>query len=159
MDTLKNFFSPEVLWFIAGIVLLIIELSAPSFFIFFFGVGAIVVGVVCLIFDPSLTVQLVIFLSSSLLLLISLRKWLKKVFFGRSRTAAAMDDMTDNYVGEKAIVIKNISPNLPGAVELHGTRWKAESNQTIKEKTPVKITGKSNLVLTVKPIKNNKKEV
>ncbi|MBN2103280.1 NfeD family protein [bacterium] len=153
MESLKNFFTPEVLWFMAGILLLIMEFATPGLVIFFFGVGAIVVGVVCLLFDPSFTIQLVIFLSASLILLFSLRKWLKKVFLGRkSELESEIIDTLDSFVGEKAVVLEKITPRAAGSVELHGTHWKAESDQEIKKGTTVKVIGKKNLVLKVKPI-------
>jgi len=153
MESLKNFFTPEVLWFMAGILLLILEFTAPGLVIFFFGIGAIVVGAVCLLFHPSFTIQLVIFLSASLILLFSLRKWLKKVFIGRkSELQSEIIDTLDSFVGEKAVVIEKITPEISGAVELHGTPWKAESDQEIRKGTTVKVIGKKNLILQVKPI-------
>jgi membrane-bound ClpP family serine protease len=76
METLKNLFTDEVIWFLIGIVLLIMEFATPGLVIFFFGVGAIVVGVVCIFLNPSFTVQLAIFLVSSVILLFGLRKWI-----------------------------------------------------------------------------------
>lgn len=152
METLNNLLKPEVLWIISGIVLLILEFATPGLVIFFFGIGAILTGAICFVFDPSFGLQLFIFLVSSLALLFSLRKWLKKVFYGRSGSEGEIDDITESYVGETAIVTKKITPDVPGQIELHGTSWKAQSDKTIKEGTPVKVVAKKNLVLTVQPI-------
>jgi membrane protein implicated in regulation of membrane protease activity len=154
METLKNLFTDEVIWFLIGIVLLIMEFATPGLVIFFFGVGAIVVGVVCIFLNPSFTVQLAIFLVSSVILLFGLRKWLKKVFLGRrSDSETELIDTIDNFVGERAVVLQKITPSVAGSVELHGTAWKAEADEEIKKGTPVEVIGKKNLLLKVKPVK------
>ena len=155
METLKNLFTDEVIWFLIGIVLLIMEFTTPGLVIFFFGVGAIVVGIVCLFLNPSFTVELVIFLLSSVILLFALRKWLKKVFLGRkSNPESELIDTIDNFVGERAIVLTKITPTMAGSVELHGTAWKAEAEEEIRKGSPVEVVGKKNLVLRVKSITN-----
>lgn len=155
MQSLKNLFTDEVIWFLIGIVLLIMEFTTPGLVIFFFGVGAIVVGIVCLILNPSFTVQLIIFLLSSVTLLFALRKWLKKVFLGRKNDPESeIIDTIDNFIGERAIVLKKITPAMPGSVELHGTAWKAEADENIRKGSPVEVVGKKNLVLRVKSITN-----
>ena len=39
-DAIKDYLSPEVVWFLAGLALLILEFAMPGLVIFFFGVGA-----------------------------------------------------------------------------------------------------------------------
>jgi membrane protein implicated in regulation of membrane protease activity len=152
MEALKSFFTPEVLWFAAGVILLIMEFAAPGIFIMFFGAGAMITGLVCLIFDLSLTVQLIIFISSSLILLFALRKWLKKVFFGKKTEGDELDDVTDTFIGERAVVTDKITKAVTGRIELHGTEWTAEADEDISKGTTVEVIGKKNLVLKVKPL-------
>ena len=45
-------------WVVGGIVLILAELAIPSFFIVWFGLGALLVGLLALAFDLSLTAQL-----------------------------------------------------------------------------------------------------
>ena len=42
-------------WVVGGIVLILAELAIPSFFIVWFGLGALLVGLLALAFDLSLT--------------------------------------------------------------------------------------------------------
>jgi membrane protein implicated in regulation of membrane protease activity len=50
---IENIFSrPELFWFILGLVFFLAELIIPGFFIFFFGLGAWMAAVACLIWDP-----------------------------------------------------------------------------------------------------------
>ena len=66
MQELKNFLEPEILWFIAGLIMLLLEFAMPGLIIAFFGVGAWIVAVLCLFMDISLNMQLTVFLFSSI---------------------------------------------------------------------------------------------
>jgi membrane protein implicated in regulation of membrane protease activity len=74
MDASNGWLAPQVIWFARGFILLVIESAAPGIIIIFFGVGAWIVALVCLFFDISLNVQLLIFIVSSVVLLVTLRK-------------------------------------------------------------------------------------
>ena len=39
METLKDFLKPEIIWFLIGILLLIMELFVPGLIVMFFGLG------------------------------------------------------------------------------------------------------------------------
>jgi len=152
MDFLKDFFSPHIIWLIIGIILLIIEFSLPGLIVFFFGIGAIVVGILSLIFDLSLNLQLIIFIITSVVLLMSLRKWLKKTFLGRVGTNNKSQEALDDFVGQQAVVINNIEPNKPGKIDFHGTEWTADSAENISKGTRVTIIAKHNITLSVKSL-------
>jgi membrane protein implicated in regulation of membrane protease activity len=152
MDTLIELLKPELIWFIAGLVMLLLEFAMPSLIIFFFGIGAWIVALLCLFTDISLNMQLTIFLFASIFLVLSLRKWLKNVFVGRKSTKQDPDELQKEFVGEKAIVKKQISPGTIGKVEFHGTNWNAESDETIPEGTSVEVIGNNNITLKVKPV-------
>lgn len=153
MDAIKEFFKPEIIWFIIGIALLIAEFAIPGLVVFFFGVGACIVATLLLIIHPmSLTWQLLIFIVSSLILLFSLRKWLAKVFVGRIIRDKEYQDMEDDFIGHRGTVTAQITPKIPGRIELNGTDWKAEADEVIKKGMRVEITGKDNLTLKVKPL-------
>lgn len=152
METIKEFLKPEIIWFLIGIALLIAEFAIPGLVVFFFGVGACIVATLLLIFDISLTWQLIIFLLSSMILLFSLRRWLAKVFMGRVWGGKDYDEVEDDFIGHRGIVLNEITTKIPGKIELNGVGWKAEADVTIKTGTPVEIIGKDNLTLKVKPL-------
>lgn len=152
MESFKEFMKPEIIWFLIGIAMFVLEILAPGLILGFFGIGAIVVSGLCFFIDMSLNVQLLIFIASSILLLLSLRKWAKRVFKGRVRDSKDMDYDIEEYVGKKAVVKKAISPDRPGKVEYHGTLWAAESRETLAEDTMVEIIGKDNLTFKVKSL-------
>jgi len=75
------FSRPELVWFIIGLVLFLLELVLPGFVIFFFGVGAWVTALLCLIANPGINLQAIVFGATSILSLVLLRKMIQKRFF------------------------------------------------------------------------------
>ena len=152
MEQLKEFFEPQVIWCLVGLVLLLLEFIMPGLIVFFFGLGAWVVAAVCLFADISINAQLVIFIVSSIVLLLVLRSWLKGVFFGHVKGKQELTEDLREYKGEKVVVTQKIEPNRRGKVEFHGTNWDAEADEEIAEGAVVVITDKDNLTLKVKPL-------
>ena len=134
------------------LVMLLLEFALPGVIIFFFGVGAMVVAVICLFADISLNTQLVIFIVSSTVMLLSLRKWLKGIFIGHVACTQEGTENLEDFIGKKVIVTKKIAPDKQGKVEFHGTNWCAEADEAIPAGTTVEIIGKSNITLKVKPL-------
>lgn len=148
----SNIFSrPELFWFILGLVLFLAELIIPGFFIFFFGLGAWVAALVCLIGEPGTNLQIVIFALTSVISLITLRRIIQKKFFYSKGTESA--DVEDEFTGKEALATSDFGPDTKGKVEFKGTTWKAESKSEIKEGQPVIIIEKENFTLFVKPKK------
>jgi inner membrane protein len=152
MDAIKEYLTPEIIWFVVGLVLLILEFILPGLTIAFFGVGAWIVAIVCLITDISLNTQLIIFIVSSVLSLICLRKWIKGVFLGHAGSKQNLKENLEEFIGQKAVVKEKIVPNSGGKVEFHGTNWIAEADEEITEGTMVQIIGKDNITLKVKSL-------
>ena len=82
MSSFEELAKPELIWFAIGLVLLLMEIALPGLVIFFFGIGAWVVSIACFITDISLNAQLLLFLISSIFLLLVLRHRLKPLFYG-----------------------------------------------------------------------------
>ena len=78
MENLPEWLKPELIWFIIGLICLLLEFAAPGFIIGFFGIGAWIVAGTLLFFDISLTTQLLLFIIASVLLTVFLRKWIWK---------------------------------------------------------------------------------
>ncbi len=150
MDTIKDFLRPEIIWFLIGLALLIMEFALPGLIIAFFGVGAWIVALICLITDIGINTQLIIFIVSSVLSLLCLRKWLKGVFLGHTVSKQNLKENLEEFIGQKAVVKEKITPKAGGKVEFHGTNWLAEADEEIAEGTVVEIVGKDNITLKVK---------
>ncbi len=146
------FFSrPELIWFIIGLLLFLLELVLPGFVIFFFGVGAWITALLCLIADPGINLQVVVFAVTSVLALIALRKVLqKKLFFARDGQSEVIED---EFTNKEATALASFKPGEQGKVEFKGTTWKAESESPVKEGEKVIIRSKDNFKLIVEPKK------
>jgi len=144
----------SLIWFITGIVFLFAELIMPGFIIFFFGIGALITSLCSYLFNiDSVVVQIIIFISSSLLSLVLLRKFFSSLFKGKVDSTSKLKD---EFIGRRAIVIKEIKPNsIPGKIEINGTHWEADSDSYIAKESVVEITGRRDLTLIVKPIEQN----
>jgi len=152
MDTIKDFLRPEIIWFLVGLALLIMEFILPGLIIAFFGIGAWVVAIVCLITDIGINTQLIIFIVASVLSLLCLRKWLKGVFLGHTVSRQNLKENLEEFIGQKAVVKEKITPKAGGKVEFHGTNWEAEADEEIAAETVVEIIGKENITLKVKTL-------
>jgi len=152
MDTIKDFLQPEIIWFLVGLVLLILEFILPGLIIAFFGVGAWIVALVCLITNIGINTQLIIFIIASILSLLCLRKWLKGIFLGHTGSKQNLKENLDEFVGQKAVVKEKIVPKAGGKVEFHGTNWLAQADEEIAEGAMVQIISKDNITLRVKSL-------
>ncbi len=141
--------NPILIWFLVGLALLILEFAAPGVYILFFGIGAWITALACAIASPDLDMQLLIFLISSVGLLIFLRKHIKKRFF--DKPIEHDGSLNDEFIGKTAITLSQIHPNTKGQINFKGTTWSAVSDVEIEEGTPVEITGKESITLTIKP--------
>lgn len=127
--------SPQVVWALIGLLLLIAELATLSFILCFIGLGALVVALTAwLDVTPSLQGQLIVFTISSLSLLLLLRKTAKKLFSGHA-------DMQPDYLGQKVKVSKSIPSGGEGTIQYRGSDWLAfsDASETIPEGTFVQI--------------------
>ena len=152
-DMIRDFLRPELIWFLIGLVLLVIEFIMPGFIIGFFGAGAWIVAIVCFFsvyVQSSINVQLILFIIASVMSLLLLRKWLKGVFIGHVKSLQDTTQDLKEFIGERAVVKEKITPKAGGKVELHGTNWEAEADEEIAEGAVVRIVGKDNITLKVK---------
>ena len=149
---MESIFSrPELLWFLIGLILFLLELVVPGFVIFFFGVGAWITALVCLIGNPGTNLQILIFAVTSVISLILLRRIIqKKFFYSKGNKSEAVED---EFTGKEGVAITDFGNPKKGKVEFKGTRWNAESDSEIKEGQSVIIIKNENLILKVKPKK------
>ncbi len=146
------FSRPEIIWFFIGLLLFLAELVLPGFVIFFFGLGAWITALVCLITNPGVNLQILIFAVSSAVLLLALRKMIQKRFFYRDEGRS--EKVEDEFTGKEAIALSDIEPGKQGKVEFKGTTWNAESAVPLHKGQIVIIKEKLGFKLNVEP-KNN----
>lgn len=115
-------------WIALGLVLVVLELAAPGgFYFIFFGVGALVVGVLSAldVAGPEWA-QILLF---SLLSLLSLVLFRSRIL-GKLQGSKRATDM-DTLVGEVATVAEGLPPGAVGKVELRGTAWSAKNTSEV----------------------------
>lgn len=138
-----------MIWFIIGLVLFLLELVLPGFVIFFFGVGAWITALLCLIAHPGINVQVVVFAVTSVLSLLALRKMIQKRFFYSNSKLS--DEVEDEFTGKEAVAVSDFDASRMGKVNFKGTSWQAESKSVIKTGEIVIIKKKESFKLFVEP--------
>jgi membrane protein implicated in regulation of membrane protease activity len=147
-----DWLTPELLWFLIGLVLIILEFGIPGVITIFFGIGAWLVSLLCLLFNIPLNLQIIVFIIGSIIPLILLRKWFKQLLEGRSAVGPVDLDELEEFLGKKVVVTEEITPERRGRVEFRGSTWKAEAYETIAVGTTVEIVDKNNITLIVKSL-------
>jgi hypothetical protein len=136
------------MWLAGGLVLLVIELVTPSgFFVLFFGLGALTVGLLAgLGLADSALAQWLVFTVASLTYLLLFRGRLqRRVGLGTSEV--------DTLLGEIAIPRERIRPGELGRVDLRGTMWTArnEAAAVIEPDQRCRVVGVNGLIVGVQP--------
>jgi membrane protein implicated in regulation of membrane protease activity len=118
-------------WILLGLVLAAIELATPGgFFVIFFAVGALLVGVIDVagILEAD-AAQWALFTVVSLSSLALFRKPL-----ARRMSTAGTQESVDSLVGELAVAAEAIPPGQYGRAQLRGSTWTARN---VGERTTV----------------------
>ena len=144
----------EMIWAISGVLLIFIEFFIPGLVIIFFGIGALFTALLNFIIGESFTlpVQLFVFTVVSVLSLLLLRRYFKKVFQGTLEN----EDSNANFnieIGKVVPVIEFIQPGeVGGKVRYQGTIWNAQSDIPVAPGESVKIVSGKNLTLFVEKV-------
>jgi inner membrane protein len=139
-----------LIWIIGGLILMASEYLIPGFFIIFFGLGAVITGLLALLIpglEANLPLQLLLWLLTSVSSLAVLRKYLAKVFKGR----LTGDKEATDFSGQEALVTEKIPPGKSGRIKFQGTTWKAVSydEKTLRKGEKVEILKKENMTIIV----------
>lgn len=136
-------------WLLLGLLLLASEFFVPGLIAAFFGLGALVVGVLTLLgVIESASAQLICFAAVSLVALFGLRRqcqrWLKGTEVDRS-----VKDMDDaGFIGARVQVLDDFADGV-GDVLLNGAKWDAESSEALIAGEHVWVTDHNGIVLKV----------
>ncbi len=139
-----------LVWFLVGLVLILLEIAVPGVILVFLGVAAWIVAGLDLLGVNSLTAQLWIFAGASVALLFGLRRFVKSWFLGRATNDS--DDLMDEFVGKSVVVLEAIEPGGYGQVELKGAQWKATSTAAIAKDARCEVEKVDGLCLHVRPL-------
>lgn len=141
--------TPPLIWIILGLFLILSELIATSIIAVFIGLGALVTGsLLYLEVIPSLTLQLLVFSSVSLLSLLTARRRLKAFFVGKTIKKNQPSDFLQEALGQRVKVITHFKQG-EGRVELNGVQWTAYSEETLNPGDTAWITYNEGITLYV----------
>lgn len=142
------------LWFIGGVLLMLLEFIIPGGIIFFLGLGA--TGVALLLYTGVIEGWLQAFTAwfiGSLALLFGLRGLVQKLLPARIERGKTDEDL-DAY-DQLAQVLERIPAGGEGRIDFRGSTWKAKNyhqDQSLEPGTPVRIVFRDNLVWTVEAL-------
>jgi len=124
-------------WIILGLVLIVSEIAMPLFVIIWFGLSAIIVGFIDLIFSTTFTQELTIWMILSVVLLILWFKFFKE----KSITQSGQSDFRFKT---KGLVTEDIPVGERGKVRfeapvLGSSEWHAISDENLKVGTTIRI--------------------
>jgi len=147
-----DFTSGAWLWMYVGAALMLLELMAPGFVVFFFGLSAATVGMLHFALGDVFTGtwQMIAFSAFSIFYLAVLRRWLKSVFGGTKTTSQA--DFEFDFVGRTGVVTTAVRPPLAGRVLIGDAEWTAQSDSALEQGAQVKVVEQHNLTMKVEAI-------
>ena len=133
-------FSPWLVWFLAGIAVMLAELAVPGFVIIFFGLGCWGAAAVAVFAPDAYSAQVVVFLMVSVASLMTLRKVAMRVFVGRSE-GPETEDLGNVPVGARITLDRDLEAGRVGRVRFRGAMWDAVSEALIPAGSDAEITG------------------
>jgi membrane protein implicated in regulation of membrane protease activity len=142
----------EIIWFVAGLIMILLEFTQPGLVIVFFGVGAWVVSLLAYLdILETLRSQLLVFGGVSVGLLLALRRWVKGKFYGHVGAKQDLTQNLDEFTGKQVTVLQDVIPGKAGGqVEFKGTSWRAVSDQEVKKGETAVIDEMDGLTLVIK---------
>ena len=113
---------PWWLWVLIGLGLLLLEMTTPGgFFAIFFGIGAVVVGILAALgWAGPAWVQWLLFSLLSLIGLLLFRRPLMRML-----KLSGVGRPVDSLVGEAVLVLEDVPPGGVGKAEMRGSAWNA----------------------------------
>lgn len=137
-------------WIVGGIALIVAELAIPSFFVIWFGLGALLVGLLMLVLpELSLTAQLATWTVASLAMVVL---WFRvfKPSFQKTRIGTSAGEA----IGEIGLLVAAVAPFERGKVRfqrpvLGSEEWVCVSDSPIAAGERVKVIAVEGSFLTV----------
>ena len=132
------------IWLSAGIILAILEVFTPGFFIVGIGVSLVITALPAALGLP-FWVQLLVCGVMILIFFLLVRPLVMKIPHSDSKKTG-----TAALMGEEGIVVETITRIEGGRVKVGGEVWKAKSDETIEKDSLVIVTGVEGVTLNVR---------
>ena len=136
------------IWLIAGLALALLEMLVPGVYLIWLAMAALATAVLAFVSAPPLAMQVIAWVSLSLIFAYSAKRWL------RDRPIISSDPLLNNragrLVGEIALVTQAIESGA-GRVKVGDSEWIARGADAAAG-TRVRITGSRGAELLVEPV-------
>lgn len=136
-------------WWIAGLVLLILEVLAPGVFFLWIGLAAIVIGTVALIVAVPWQVQIISFAILALVFAVLGRKLYAK--YGKKSDAPTLNQRGSQFIGRSYTLSDDLNGG-EGRLKIGDTFWLIRGPEGLSAGSKVKVTGTKGTVLLVEAI-------
>jgi membrane protein implicated in regulation of membrane protease activity len=140
-----NGIDPGWLWLIGGVLLLILEVIAPGFFLVFLGAAAIATGLFTVLFNLGAAAELALFALYAVIAVLVGRR------FYANRTADSTDPLLNDRAGRlvgKVVTVVAAVDDQSGRVRVGDSEWSARGGPAAVGER-VRITGVEGNCLTV----------
>lgn len=139
------------MWLIIAGVCFIIEMATVGFFIFWFGVGALISMIVSIFFPGNILLQSIVFVVSSVILLLLTKPLVNKF----TKKDKKIETNAYSIIGKKGIVVQDINPTFGvGQIKVSGEVWSAKTTDesTIEKGTQIEVKQIDGVKAVVEPI-------
>ncbi|MEF3311981.1 NfeD family protein [Paenibacillus sp. GYB004] len=133
------------IWLIIAGVLLIVEMLTLTFYLLWFGLGALAAAAVAWLFPESFVAQA---LTGSVIVIVL--TIFTKPLTRRFRKSRGFKDAVDDLVGRQGIVVEDIAADKPGIVKIGGDTWSAVADEFVGKGETVVIVNRGSAVLEVR---------
>lgn len=134
------------LWVAVGIVLIIAEIAAGTFYFLAFAAAALLTALLAWLWIDNVWLQLLTMAVLSVVSMFAVTAVMQKV----NRKSEGYANKALRIVGERATVIREIAPGRNGVVKLaSGAEWTAMSEETLPAGSFVTVTGLAGTIAVV----------
>ena len=146
-----NLDNPGLLWFLAGLLLILLEFAIPGVIIVFFGLGAWTASLFTFLgVTPDFDAQVLVFGVTSVILLVVLRKVFRGKGYGFVTRRQDLGQDLDEFTGKPVTVLDRLAPGATGRVRFKGSPWQAVSDDTIEAGETARIISCEGITLRVR---------
>lgn len=136
-------------WFVLGITLFTLEIVVPGIHLLWFGLAAVLVGILALSVELSWQWQVISFAITSTLSVFLVRRYAR--YEMRASDQPDLNERSQQYVG-RVVVVEEAIANGRGRVRVSDTVWAAEGPDT-PAGASVKVMAARGPILMVEPVR------
>lgn len=139
------------IWLIISGVCFVVEMATVGFFVFWFGIGALISMIVSMFCPENILLQSIVFLVSSVILLLFTKPLVNKF----TKKDKKIETNAYSIIGKKGIVVQDINPIFGvGQIKVSGEVWssKTDNGTKIEKGSEIKVIRIDGVKAVVEPI-------